>query len=179
MVKTILYIATSRDGFIAGKNDELDWLPMPTPEAPEDCGYKDFYNTVDVIVSGSRTYEIVLKYGPWPYQDKLSYIFVPELIDSGNPMIKFVKQPIGDFMRELAIARPNCTVWLLGGAALAKSFQDAGYIDECIITVIPVDLKTGIFLDLDYSQFNLTNTKKFSGFACGEIVQNYYERKGH
>jgi hypothetical protein len=42
MNKTILYIATSKDDFIADKNGGVDWLPHPKDDHDlEVVGYKD------------------------------------------------------------------------------------------------------------------------------------------
>jgi dihydrofolate reductase len=42
MNKIILYIATSKDGFIADKNGGVDWLPHPKNDHDlETVGYKD------------------------------------------------------------------------------------------------------------------------------------------
>ena len=40
MTKTILYIATSLDGFVARKNDDISWL---FPYNDVDYGYDEFF----------------------------------------------------------------------------------------------------------------------------------------
>ena len=54
MAHIILYIATSRDGFIADVHGGVDWLPHP--EEGEDCGFEEFLTSIDVIAQGSRTF---------------------------------------------------------------------------------------------------------------------------
>ena len=70
--KVSAYIATSLDGFIAGKGGELDWLNESNAAVPrgEDCGFKAFLDSVDAIVMGRKTYETVLSFGEWPYEGK-------------------------------------------------------------------------------------------------------------
>ncbi|MCA9967540.1 MAG: hypothetical protein KC423_24995, partial [Anaerolineales bacterium] len=67
-----VYIATSLDGFIARENDDLDWLDTASQTVPEgeDFGYAAFMSSVDLLVMGRYTYEKVLTFGEWPYQDK-------------------------------------------------------------------------------------------------------------
>jgi len=56
LVKTQYYSACSLDGFIAAKDNSLDWL-LQFGEA-EGTGYKDFLSEVGAIVMGSSTYLI-------------------------------------------------------------------------------------------------------------------------
>ncbi len=172
--KVVLYVATSRDGFIAGKNDELDWLPQPGPDITEDCGYKNFYASIDVIVSGFRTYNVILGFGAWPYPDKKTYVFAPTPMASDNPVIEFTTESVKEFMQAYCADHPDSRVWLLGGAALAKSFSDAGLIDEIIVTIFPLLLGEGIFLDIDYGKFNLVDTKHFESLSA---IQKIYVKK--
>ena len=67
-VRVSAYIATSLDGFIAGKDGELDWLNESNATVPhgEDCDFKTFLDSVDAIVMGRKTYETVLSFGEWP-----------------------------------------------------------------------------------------------------------------
>lgn len=55
MAYTILYIATSQDGFIADKNGSVDWLPQEAPEG-ENFGFEDFLASIDVIAQSSKTF---------------------------------------------------------------------------------------------------------------------------
>ena len=59
-----MYVATSVDGFIARKNGGLDWLPDGgDAEGGEDYEYQEFIDSVDAIVMGRSTYELVLSFG--------------------------------------------------------------------------------------------------------------------
>ncbi|MDD4453556.1 MAG: dihydrofolate reductase, partial [Proteiniphilum sp.] len=60
--KLILYIAMSLDGFIAKKDDNIDFLSMV--EIPsEDYGYADFLQSIDTVIWGRRTFDKVLSFG--------------------------------------------------------------------------------------------------------------------
>ena len=54
-----VFIATSLDGYIATREDSLAWLTRVEGEG--DNGYADFYQTVDTVVMGRRTYDWLLK----------------------------------------------------------------------------------------------------------------------
>ena len=73
--KVVLFIATSLDGYIATENDSLDWLYKVEGEG--DNGYSEFYETVDTILMGRRTYDWILKHvtGDFPYKNKECFVF--------------------------------------------------------------------------------------------------------
>jgi len=60
-MKISVYIATSLDGFIARENGDLDWLPGSDGEiAGEDYGFYKFIESIDTLVMGCNTYEMVI-----------------------------------------------------------------------------------------------------------------------
>jgi len=84
-----VFIATSQDGFIADKDNGVDWLndlqqSHPLPEG-EDGGFSDFMDGVDAIVMGRVTYDTVLGFvrdglvPEWPYGNKPLYVFTRTL----------------------------------------------------------------------------------------------------
>ena len=54
MRKLILFIASSLDGFIADEHGDTKWL-----FSDQDYGYKAFYDSVDTLIIGRKTYEPV------------------------------------------------------------------------------------------------------------------------
>lgn len=61
MTKNVLYIAKSKDGYIADENGSVDWLPQTTEETGgQDYGYHEFYDSVDALAIGKKTYEMSL-----------------------------------------------------------------------------------------------------------------------
>lgn len=70
MRKIKLYIASSLDSFIADENGSIDWL-----FSDADYGYTDFYNSIDTILVGRKTYEQSLTFEEYPVQRKESVCF--------------------------------------------------------------------------------------------------------
>ena len=72
--KNIVFIGRSLDGFIAGKNGELDWLEMiPNPDNVE-MGFVSLMQEIDAVVMGKTTFEVVCSFdGEWPY---MKHVFV-------------------------------------------------------------------------------------------------------
>ena len=59
-----VFVGASVDGFIARVDGGLDWLPGDDCEAH---GYEEFMDTVDALVMGRNTFDIVLGFGEWPF----------------------------------------------------------------------------------------------------------------
>jgi dihydrofolate reductase len=53
--KTILCIATSLDGYVAGPNDEIEWLNR---YSNVDLGLKEFLSRVGAIIMSRRSYDM-------------------------------------------------------------------------------------------------------------------------
>ncbi len=178
MTKVVLYIATSKDGYIADENGSVDWLPQTLEETGgQDYGYQEFYDSVDVLAIGRKTYEQVLGFGDWPYAGKLSYVFTHKPMESPNKEIEFVSGDIQQFIRELENRRLK-KLWIVGGAELIDAFHVQGRIDEFIVTVFPAVLKSGIPLrtvkdGLEGDELIKLHSTVFGG----EVFQNHYKKK--
>ena len=61
-------MGTSLDGFIARRNGTYDFLPT---DGGEPHGYDEFIASVDTIVIGRHTFDMVMTLPSWPYGDKL------------------------------------------------------------------------------------------------------------
>ena len=141
-----VFIATSLDGFIARENGDLDWLDAANKTVPkaEDCGYRAFMESVDVLVMGRASFEKVLSFGDWPYERK------PVIVLSSHPLEILVAlqdrvshcnmspQALCARLSQEGVER----IYLDGGITI-QSFLAAGLVDELTITVIPVLLGRG------------------------------------
>lgn len=160
MSKIILYIATSQDGFIADKNGGVDWLPQPKNDAElKAVGYEDLMSRIDTILMGSNSYKQILGFGDWGWPDKQTYVFTSKLLGSEQPHITITHDSPVQFMAKMKNRKSDKNIWLLGGAALAKSFAQDGLIDEIILTIIPQTLGDGIPLGLTFESFDLAGEK--------------------
>ena len=65
----VLFIASSLDGYIATKEESLEWLFKVEGEV--DNGFAKFYETVDTVIMGKRTYDWVMKQdiNEFPYKN--------------------------------------------------------------------------------------------------------------
>lgn len=168
MRKIIVHIATSADGFIARKDGAVDWLDRPRVKG--DYGMGQFFKSIDTILWGRKTYDMVLKFlkegkaTPDMYAGVKNYAFSrrpPKKILDG---FEFVKEPIKKFAKRLR-AQKGKDIWMMGGAGIIGSFLDEGAIDEFVIHVIPTFIGEGIPLIAPGRRtmpLELMATKKFS-----------------
>jgi dihydrofolate reductase len=141
MPDIVYYVAASLDGYIATPDGGVGWL-APFEGSRQDYGYAAFLASVDGLVLGRRTYEQSLTFGPWPYEDKRAWVFSHGTLDEGERVTVTDESPaeVASEMDALGLRR----AWLVGGAALAASFRDAGLISEYIVSVMPVVLGGGV-----------------------------------
>jgi len=164
--KIVLYIATSLDGYIATEDDSLEWLFKCEGEG--DNGYSEFYNTVDTILIGRRTYDWIIEKeeGNFPYKDKECYVFSKSK-NGKNENVEFINQDVVEFTSKIKkLGGKN--IWLVGGGNLLHSFIKERLVDEFIITVAPTLIGNGIplFNKDDFEQeLKLKNIRKFNQFA--------------
>ncbi len=140
-MKTTVFVGTSVDGFIARANGELDWLP---PDGGEPHGYDEFIATVDALVMGRNTYDIVLAFDPWPYGEKPVFVLSTRPL-AGTPTGVSVERLSGEpaeIVAQLA-ARGIQHIYVDGGITIQR-FLRAGLIQRLILTRVPVLIGEGI-----------------------------------
>jgi dihydrofolate reductase len=162
MRKTILYIACSLDNFIAGPNDNLDFLNAVHKEG-EDYGYGEFIKTIDTVIMGKRTYDWVMdKVSEFPHADKKTYIITHQDRPShGN--ITFYNDSIEKLIHKLK-QETGLNIFIDGGAQVVNMMLKQQLIDEMIISVIPVILGNGTRLfqsDNNILKLELVSSKTF------------------
>lgn len=142
----LVFIATSLDGYIARSDGGLDWLPGSDGQPlEEDTGYADFYASVDTLVMGRNTYELVLSFEEWPYRDKRVVVLSSHYAQAFQPVAEGVwgsSAPPDEPAAQLDHLGARC-VYVDGGKTI-QGFLRAGLIDEMTITRAPILLGDGI-----------------------------------
>lgn len=178
-MKASVFIATSLDGYIARENGDIDWLhDAGCEESGEDYGYKEFMNSVDVLVMGRHSYEKVLTFGEWPYGSKPVVVLsskpvnIPERI-AGS--VESMSCSPSDLVRRLS-ERGAKHLYIDGGKTI-QGFLNAGLIQQITITRIPILIGSGIPLFGPLQQdirLRLITTRHFPN----GLVQSMYEVAG-
>jgi dihydrofolate reductase len=104
-----------------------------------------FYESIDTVLMGRKTYEVGLKLGQKLYAGERNLVFSRTRRRSGAPGVDFVRRDLGDFAKRLRDSKGK-DIWLVGGAGLIAAFLDGGQIDAFIIHVIPTFIGQGIAL---------------------------------
>ncbi|WP_010275220.1 dihydrofolate reductase family protein [Paenibacillus senegalensis] len=171
--KVVLFIATSLDGYIAAKDESLEWLFKVEGEG--DNGFAEFYGTTDTVLMGKKTYDWVKKHEPneFPYALKACYVFT-RTPRNNTEEVQFVHGDIPAFVDQLK-TREGKNIWLVGGGQLLHSFLENDLVDELIVTVAPAVLGGGIplFPEGKYQlELRLKGMRRFNQF-----VELHYEVK--
>ncbi len=146
---SIVYIATSLDGFIADESGGLDWLNnIPNPEN-SDYGWQEFNNRIDAILMGRGTFETVVAFGDWPYQ-KPVHVLSTSLTAVPERLAKKVKLHHGSPVSILTeLENEGVKNLYVDGGRLIQSLLREDLVDEIILTRVPVLLGGGIPLFKD------------------------------
>ncbi len=139
-----VFIASSIDGFIAGPNDELDWLDSrPGAGAVEDT-FTPFMAEIGALLMGRRTYDIVTGLAaPWPYGDTPVLVATQRALTPVRDTVRAVSGDIGEVVATAKRTAGARDVYIDGGG-LIRSALDAGLVDELNLTIIPCILGAGI-----------------------------------
>ncbi|MEZ9236784.1 dihydrofolate reductase family protein [Shewanella sp. 10N.286.52.A9] len=172
----IVFIATSLDGYIADKNNNIDWLhETPNPEG-SDMGFSDFMARIDGLVMGRNTFEKVLSFDcDWPYTKPVFVLSrtLSEVPSELTNKVSLVKGDLAQVVAELNAKGFN-DLYIDGGVTI-QQFLQHDMIDELIITTIPKLLGGGIPLFGDLAEpLKFTHISSQQHLGC--LVTNQFKR---
>lgn len=176
-MKNFAYIGKSIDGFIAGINNELDWLNIVPNPNNDDMGFIDFMNSIDAIVMGKTTYQTVCAFdGEWPYNKHVFVLSdsISSIPDIHQGKVTLLKGNEIDIINEIH-QKGFYNLYIDGGKTI-QNFLRKNLIDEITITTIPILLGDGIklFTSLPF-QLELKHIK--TKVYLEQIVQTHYQIK--
>lgn len=141
-MKLSVFCGVSVDGFLARSNHALDFLEAGGQESH---GFDEFYRSVDVVVIGRNTFEVVLTFGKWAYGKKPVVVLSSRKLDLSAVKGGVVEQMSGEpaeIVKQLK-ARSFKHAYIDGGITIQR-FLAAGCIDRLVITRVPVLIGAGI-----------------------------------
>ncbi len=137
-----VFVGASVDGFIARRNDDLDFLP---PGGGEPHGYDEFMASVDALVIGRKTFDKVLSFGTWPYGDKRVVVLSHRPLDLSAAVGGVVEQMAGPPAQIVSrLAATGARNLYVDGGITIQEFLRAGLIERLIITRVPVLIGDGV-----------------------------------
>jgi dihydrofolate reductase len=141
-MKLSVFCGVSVDGFLARPNGALDFLDAG---GQEPHGFEEFYSTIDVMVIGRKTFEVVLGFGGWAYGTKPVVVLSSQPLDLSSIKDGVVEQMSGEpaeIVTRLK-ARGFQHAYIDGGITIQR-FLAAGLILRLIITHVPILIGSGI-----------------------------------
>jgi dihydrofolate reductase len=137
------FVGTSLDGYIARRNGDYDFLPA---DGGEPHGYEEFMASVDTILIGRNTFDVVLKLPKWPYADKRVVVLSHSPLDLSG-VGRSVEQMSGEPATIIqTLAAMNAEHVYVDGGITIQEFLRAGLIHDLTITRVPVLIGDGISL---------------------------------
>lgn len=137
-----VFVGTSVDGFIARSNDALDFL---SAGGEEPHGYEEFIATVDALVIGRKTFEVVLGFPDWPYGNRRVVVLSSRPLDLSRVGSGKVEQMSGAPAEIIAkLAADGIQHIYVDGGVTIQSFLRAGQIQRLTITRVPILIGQGI-----------------------------------
>jgi dihydrofolate reductase len=158
MSRVLLDITVSLDGYVADADDSVDrlhrWVfagqgtadPNFRPEVLQVIEDAD----VGVVIAGRRTFDLADGWAGEPGVDAPYVVLshdVPEKVASGEwSRFTFVSGGVEEAVATGRKIAGDRTVYVMGGADIARQCVDAGLLDEIQLHVVPVLLGSGVRL---------------------------------
>jgi dihydrofolate reductase len=137
-----VFVGTSVDGFIARVDGTFDFLGG---DDTEPHGYEEFFASVDAVVMGRNTFEVVAAFSFWPYEQKRVVVLSSRPVDMsparGGKLEQMSGEP-ADIVAKLAATGAH-HLYIDGGITVQR-FLNAGLVDRITVTRVPVLIGTGI-----------------------------------
>lgn len=174
-IRCSVFCAVSLDGFIARRDHSLDWLkPAEAELPPADTGYDAFMATVDYVVMGRNTFDVVLGMSEtWFYPKPVVVLTtrplaLPDRLKGKVEAGRNSPQEIVALMEQRGAKR----LYVDGGKTI-QEFLNAGLIDDLVLTRIPVLIGDGIPLFGPLAK-DVKLTLESSRVLVGGAVQSTY-----
>jgi dihydrofolate reductase len=166
MRKIIVQLAVSLDGFIEGANGEYDWC-----FTDQDYGMTTFLESIDTILYGRKSYELLLKTGDTSFEKFRTIIFTKQK----NVAFKGV-EIWSDRLQEKVNTlknQPGIDIWFFGGAELLTVFLENDWVDELRLALHPIVLGSGKPLFQNLSKRKYLRLTHVQHYATGLIMVHY------
>jgi dihydrofolate reductase len=171
-VKISVFCGVSVDGFLARPDHSLDFLDTGEQEPH---GFEEFYSSVDVVVIGRKTFEVVLTFGEWHYGKKPVVVLSSGPLDFSSIKGGVVEQMSGEPAEITAKLKDRGFkhAYIDGGITIQR-FLAAGLVDRMVITRVPLLIGEGIPLFGPVPR-DIKLRHVATRYYKGDLVQSEYE----
>lgn len=148
-MRTVTYgAACTLDGFIAGKDGEIDWLHFSKDVSQI---MRDYWKSIDTILMGRKTWDQAVKMaggGGGSSPGMRTFVFSRRLDSVDADGVTLVREDAAGVVRDLRAGQGK-GICMMGGSDLARSLFAADLIDEVGLNVHPILLGGGVPLFTD------------------------------
>ncbi len=138
-----VFIAASLDGFIAGPDGDLSWLPDPPQDLEEDFGWSKFIADIGCLLMGRATYDAIAAMEiPWPHPERETLVATTRPLNDAPRRVQAAQGDIAALVAKAKTLAQEKDVYLDGGNLIRQAL-DAGLVDQLILTLCPIILGTG------------------------------------
>ena len=158
MRKIVAGFAISVDGYIAGSNDEFDWIIID-----KEIDFAEQMKRFDTYFIGRKTYEITKKMGGNSYGTSKVYVFSNTLNKIDKPY-QLINENVKGSIEKIK-TEDGKDIALFGGGELLTSLLDLDLVDEISLAVIPIILGKGVPFVREVNKkilLTLINSKAYS-----------------
>ena len=130
--------AMSLDGYIAGPDDEYDWIGVDPY-----IDFEELFRQFDTFLLGRRTFEVTGDPGASAQSGTRTFVFSRTLSQDDYENVTIVGDNWAEVVRSLR-EEPGGDIWLFGGGELFRSLCEEGLVDTVEVSIVPVLLGGGI-----------------------------------
>lgn len=166
--KISIYIAASIDGYIARKDNSLDWLDR-VGGFDEDYGFKNLLDSIDTLIIGRKTYDIATTV-PDPYPGK-KVVVLSNTLKSVREGMELYRGDLAELVAKLHAAGTR-HIWIDGGVTVSQ-FLASQMVDTMTIGIIPIILGEGLPLFNVIGKALPCRLISSQSYASGLVQLNY------
>jgi dihydrofolate reductase len=141
-MKTVYYLAASLDGYIADAEHGVAWLDQLHIDH-QATGCDTFFQSVDGLLMGRRTYDFVYHHGTWPYEAKPTWVCSTRAVPGMEGCnLQAEREPVAAIQQ--AKSQGIATLWVVGGGQLVGTLLRERLLTHLSVSVMPILLGGGI-----------------------------------
>jgi dihydrofolate reductase len=170
IMRASVFVGISVDGYMARPDGRFDFLPEG---GGEPHGYDEFIATVDVLVMGRNTYEVVLPFNPWPYGAKPVFVLSSRELKPApaGAVVERLSATPAEVVRHLD--RRGFKHAYVDGGLTIQAFLRAGLIERLTVTRVPVLIGRGIALFGDAARDIRLRHVATTSYLSGMVKSEY------
>jgi dihydrofolate reductase len=169
-------MVASLDFFIANQDNSVEWM-QPADRYEKGVtleNVEELIATIGCYVMGARTYEHALTLG-WPYGDKPTIVLTHRALPLQRKSVELYSGDLRTLVHERLKPRYS-SIWVVGGAMVAKEFMRLKLADDLRIAIMPIMLGSGVRFVDDLGREQALHLRDVTAYKDG-MVELWYEIK--